>query len=403
MLPKVKLPKNPIYLDYAATTPVDPQVLKAMAPFFNEKYGNPSSLYKQGRESKIAIDQARLKIASLIGVRPGEIIFTAGGTESVNLAILGSVNILNGIKDKHIITSAIEHHSVLRCCEFLKQAGADVTFVPVNSQGVINLDELQKSITPKTVLISVMYANNEIGSIQPIVQIGKMLKKINLQRIQNKLPKIYFHTDACQATGYLDINPDHLGVDLMSVNASKIYGPKQIGFLYVRSGVKLNPIIYGGGQEKDLRSGTENVPGIVGLAKALEISVKEQSFEIKRIGHLQKYLWDKLSKKIARIKLNGTYLNKNRLPNNLNIKINGIEGESLMIYLDSYNVAVSTGSACATSSTDPSHVLLALGLTNNDAQSSIRISLGKYTIKKDLDYLIKIFPGIVNSLRKVKK
>ncbi len=395
MFPKIKSSKKNIYLDYAATTPLDGRVKKAMAPFWSGKFGNPSSLYKQGREAKEAIEDARLRIAEIIGARPSEIIFTAGGTESVNLAIRGVAK-----SSSHIITTAIEHHSVLRTCEALQQQGLKVTYAPVDSDGFASINEIKKAVRPETILISVMYANNEIGTIEPIAQIGKWLKNLNAERARQNLPRIIFHIDACQAAGSLDLNVDRLGVDLMSVNGSKIYGPKQTGFLYKRGGVKINPLIYGGGQERDLRSGTENVPGVVGLAEALDIANSTRVKQSVSLVMLRDYFIKELFKKIPKIILNGSQ--QVRLANNINISIPGVEGEALMLYLDSYNISVSTGSACATSSTDPSHVLLAIGRSKQDASSSIRFTLGKATTKKDLSYVLKVLPGVVGELRQLK-
>ena len=383
-----------IYLDHAATTPLDPMVKKAMEPFWNQKFGNPSSLYKQGREAKLAVEESRKTIADLIGARPQEIIFTAGGTESINLAIFG---VAKQYQKVHVITTKIEHHAVLRSCEALQGWGKDVTYLNVDGEGFIKLDELKKAIKPHTVLVSVMYANNEVGTIEPIEQISKLLRQINIERAKKKLSRILFHTDACQAAGALDINVNRLGVDLMTINGSKIYGPKQVGILYVRAGIKLEPIIYGGGQEQDLRSGTENVPGIVGLAKALELAEKNKVKENFRLQKLRDYFIKKM--------VSGTILNgavDRRLPNNINICFNGIEGEALMLYLDAYNIAVSTGSACATSLTDPSHVLLAMGKTSQQAQSSIRVTLGKSTTKKQLDYVLKVLPEVTKLLAQSK-
>jgi cysteine desulfurase len=408
-------------LDYAAATPTDPKVIKAMAPFWGKSFGNPSSLYKQGREAKAAVELARKKIADVVGARPKEIIFTAGGTESCNLAILGMARMDTDFKTDghglpHIIISAIEHHAVLNPARVLEGEGYTLTILPVDKNGFVDVKTLQKSIRPQTILVSVMYANNEIGTIEPIGEISKFLKSENQKRRAKNQSQIIFHTDACQAAGFLDLNVNRLGVDLMSVNGSKIYGPKQTGFLFVRDGINLKPIIYGGGQEKDLRSGTENVAGIVGLAKALEIVDEKKKLGNWEIGKLQEYFISKLMN-ISGIKLNGPEcsvpiyrrsskpLNVQttvRLPNNINITIKGIEGEALMLYLDGYGVSVSTGSACSTGSSEASHVLLAIGRSKKDARSAIRFSLGKHTTKDDLDYVLKILPGIVAEMRKVK-
>jgi cysteine desulfurase len=412
MFPKAKKLKNSIYLDYAATTPVDLKVTKVMQQFWSGTFGNPSSLYGQGREAKKAVDEARKKVANIIGARPKEVIFTAGGTESCNLAIFGVANMARRIKTNqktnkhkspHLITSAIEHHCVLNSFKALAGEGYKTSLIGVDVNGFIKIDELKAIVKLETILISVMLANNEIGTIEPIIEIGKWLKQINTNRLQNKLPRILFHTDACQAAGYLDIDVNHLGVDLMSVNGSKIYGPKQTGFLFVRSGVNLKPLIYGGGQERDLRSGTENVPGIVGLAKALELVTKDKKLRNLEIGKLQKYFISKLLK-IPGVSLNGSGSDSaRRLVNNINVTIKGVEGEALMLYLDSYGIAVSTGSACSTGNSDASHVLLAIRRSEKDAKSSIRFSLGKATTKADLDYVLKVLPDIVVKMRKMKR
>jgi cysteine desulfurase len=407
MLPKARKNKQSIYLDYAATTPMDSAVVKAMAPFWSNTFGNPSSLYEQGREARVAVESSRKRIADIIGAKPSEIIFTSGGTESCNLAIFGIARMNTNFKTNkhglapHIIVSAIEHHSVLNSVEALRGEGYAVTLLDVDSEGFVNIKNLQKAIQPETILVSIMYANNEIGTIEPIAEIGKCLTRINTDRMRNGLTRIIFHTDACQAAGSLDINVHKLGVDLMSINGSKIYGPKQSGFLFVRNGINLKPLIFGGGQERNIRSGTENVPGIVGLAKALEISQETMKLRNLEIGKLQSYFISKLLK-IKGIKLNGP-VDQHRLNNNINISIQGIEGEALMLYLDSYGISVSTGSACSTGSSDASHVLLAIGRSENDAKSSIRFSLGKTTTKADLDYALEVLPGIVAEMRKIKK
>ena len=423
MFPKVKKLKKIIYLDHAAATPLDRGVKQAMEPFFSDKFGNPSALYKKGREAKQAVEDARNSIARIINASPSEIIFTAGGTESVNLAIFGIARnhaektavAKSRRKAPHIITSAIEHHCVINSFKALAGEGYKASFIEVDTDGVINLDKLKKSIRPETVFISVMLANNEIGTIEPVAEIARWLKGENQNRQKKNLPRIIFHTDACQAAGFLDLDINKLGVDLLSVNGSKIYGPKQSGFLYIKSGIQLRPLLYGGGQEKNLRSGTENVAGAVGLAKALELVTKTGKKESLRLEGLTDYLSKQLFKKIPRILLNGPAKKElkvsakvgnnklNRLPNNLNLSIKGLDGEALMLYLDSYGICVSTSSACSTGNADPSHVLLALGRSEGESKSSIRFTLGKETKKADLDYLIKIFPSLVYELRRVKK
>ncbi len=403
----MKSSKKLIYLDHAATTPVRSEVLRAMRPFWTEHFGNPSSLYKQGVIAKQAVEDSRSRVASVLGVRSSEIVFTAGGTESVNLAILG---IARRYRESHktgghIITSNIEHHAVLRACEHLEHEGFSVTYIPVDKDGLFNPEQIEKTIRKDTILVSLMYANNEIGTIEPIAEIGRLIRNVNANRRQLK-PKAYglgpilFHSDACQAAGFLDIRVHKLGVDLLSLNASKIYGPKQVGCLYVRSGVELQSVLFGGGQEKDLRSGTENVAGVVGFARALELAQKEREKETQRLVVLRDWFSHRLLKEISKTKLNGP--KQNRLPNNLNITVLGAEGEALMLYLDAYNISVSTGSACAEESADPSHVLLAIGLSPKVAKQSIRITLGRATTKQELNYVLKVLTKITEQVRHMK-
>lgn len=401
--------KKTIYLDHAATTYADPRVIKAMRPFWEKNFGNPSSLYHKGVEAKKAIGEARSKIARLLAARPEEIVFTAGGTESVNMAIFGTArNALysGGKKAVHIVTTKIEHHAVSHSCEALEKEGVSTTYLNVDRQGFISLTDLERAIKPETLLVSVMYANNEIGTIEPITQIGRLLKKINSSRLARGLEKVIFHTDACQAGGVCDLNVERLGVDLMTINGSKIYGPKQTGFLYIRQGTKINPLIYGGGQERGLRSGTENVPGMVGLSVALELAQKNRNKENKRLIVLRDKLIDSLLLKIPEATLNGPdergknyEANMLRLPNNVNISIPGVEGEALLLYLDSEGICVSTGSACNSSNFNPSHVLMAIGKTLLEARGTIRITLGKKTNKKDLDFAFKTILQKINKLK----
>jgi cysteine desulfurase len=403
MFSKFKKPKKIIYFDHAAATPLDNQVKAAMAPYLDQHYGNPSSLHRMGVIAKQAIEDARQTAARLINAGPEEIILTAGGTESVNLAILG---LAKGRRKCHIITSEIEHHAVLNSVKALAKEGHKVTYVGVDKNGFIKLEDLKKAIRPDTGLVSIMYANNEIGAIEPVAEIGKWLKTQNAKRKTQKLLPMVFHTDACQAAGFLDLNVDRLGVDLMSVNGSKIYGPKQAGFLYVRRGINLKPIIYGGGQERGLRSGTENVPGIVGLAKALALVQVERLLENRRLIKLRDYFIAQVFKKIPGATLNGPAISDkemNRLPNNINLTIKGVEGEALMLYLDAYGICVSTGSACSTGHTETSHVLLAIGKTQKMAQSSVRISLGRQNTKQEADYAIRTMVKVAKVLRKANK
>ncbi|MCL5666869.1 MAG: cysteine desulfurase [Patescibacteria group bacterium] len=417
MFPKFKKNNKSVYLDYAATTPLDKQVQKTMAPFWSDEFGNPSSLYRQGREARKAVESARQSIARLINASPSEIIFTAGGTESVNLAIFGSMKIVKGAplgQPSHIIVSAIEHPAILSSVQALQNQGAEVTLAEVDNHGFVNVQKLFQAVNLQTGIISIMYANNEIGSIQPIGEIGRRLSQVNKERERQGFSRILFHTDACQAAGALDLNVNKLGVDLMTVNGSKIYGPKQTGFLYVRTGTKLNPLIFGGGQERGLRSGTENVPGIVGLAEAFRLAQKNRAKENGRLAKLRDYFIREILKQIPNVSVNGPepMLLKgaksktgtlSRLPNNINLSFSGIEGESLLLYLDSYGISVSTGSACSSANMEPSHVLQAIGRSQAEIFGSIRLTLGKFTVKKDLDYVLKVLPPVVAELRKITK
>lgn len=375
-----------IYLDNAATTPVDERVLKEMSPYFSERYGNPSTMYSLGRSAKEAIESSRQKIAELIGSNPSEIIFTAGGTESDNLATIGYA-LANKSQGKHIITSSIEHHAILDACKFLESQGFFVTYLPADKHGFISPEKLEKAIQKDTILVSIMYANNEIGTIQNIKELAKVAHKYNVK----------FHTDACQAAGYLDINVKNLGVDMLTLNGSKIYGPKQIGILYVARGTNIKPIIHGGGQENNLRSGTENVPAIVGLAKALELSEKEKEKEVTRLIKLRESSISQLEKEIPRIKINGDRIQ--RLPNNIHISIPGMQSESLVLTLDDKGVLVGMGSACTTGSMKASHVLKATGLTDKECYSSIRITMGRTTTESDMKTFIKKLKEVIEELK----
>ncbi len=413
---KLSPAKKLIYLDNAATTPIDRAVLRAMQPYLTEQYGNPSSLYRIGQQAQEAISKSRKAIADILQAQPREIIFTAGGTESVNLAILGVAHEyeLKNKKKGHMITSAIEHHAVLHTVGALKEEGWAVTLVDSDKNGLVSVESIKKAIRKDTVLVSIMYANNEVGTIQNIPDIGKLVAGVNRVRLSKKLPRIFFHSDACQAGNSLDLNTFKLGVDLLSVNGSKIYGPKQIGFLYARSGTPLRPIVFGGGQEKNMRSGTENVAGVVGLAKALELAQRNRLQENARTKKLRDTFLTQLLKSVSGVTLNGPDDHKlkldkqkfnegmQRLPNNINVSVKGIEGEVLLFYLDGYNIAVSTGSACSSSSPDPSHVILGLGKKKADAFSSLRITLGKQTMKNELDYVLKVIKAIVKQERELK-
>ncbi len=392
-----------IYLDNAATTPVDKEVVKAMDKYHSKFFGNPSSLYKPGRQAKRAVEDARTTVANLLNCDAQEILFTAGGTESDNLAIFGVVNqFLDKAKDYHCITTNIEHPAVLNSFKRLGKLGFDVTYLKSDQYGLISSKDLLRALRPNTLLVSIMYANNEVGTIQPIAEIGKIIKNYrHVQRVDtiSKNPSYpIFHTDACQAAPYLDLNIENLGVDLLTLNGSKIYGPKQIGVLFKKKNIKLQPLFYGGSQEEGLRSGTENVPGIVGFAKALELVDKDKQKENKRLLKLRDYFTMELLK-IPNSILNGHP--EKRLPNNVNVTFKHIEGESIMLKLDQQEIYVSTGSACHSKSLEPSYVILALGQDAANAHGSMRFTFGKDTTKKDLDKTLKVIKKTVSDLRKI--
>ncbi len=374
-----------IYLDYAATTPTHPDVIEEMLPYFNDSFGNPSSVYSYGQEAKGAVEKARKQVATLIGAQDEEIVFTSGGTEADNFALEG-VALLNPERN-HIITSAIEHHAVIETCRFLERRGFRVTYLPVDNEGQVNPTDVKNTITDKTCLISIMHANNEIGTIQPIKELAAIAREEG----------VYIHTDAVQAVGQIPIKVDELGVDLLSISAHKLYGPKGVGALYIRKGTKLVPFMHGGGQERDLRGSTENVPGIIGFGKATEIAREVMAGEMERQTKLRDYLIDSILEKIDGVLLNGH--RTKRLPNNVNISIDYVEGESMLLNLDLENICASTGSACSSSSLEASHVLLALGLPHEQAHSSLRFTVGKWTTKEDIDRVLEILPTVVARLR----
>ena len=388
-----------IYLDHAAATPLDTRVRRAMEPYWDDIYANPSSLYRPGRAAKEALDDSRETVAKILNCKANEIIFTSGGTEADNIGIFGATGFFQK-KGGHLITTAFEHHAGLRSFETLERDGWAVTYLAVGGYGLVDIDAVKNAIRPDTLLVSVMYANNEIGTIQPIDEIGQILKAVRRKREaeENQLP-IYFHCDASQAAGFLELDTRKLGVDLMSLNGGKIYGPKGVGALYIRNGVKLKPMFYGGGQEKGLRSGTENVPGIIGLAKALEIADAERAKESRRLAELRDYFIRRLTTEIPKTVLNGHPAK--RLPNNVNVSVLDIEGEAVILYLDAKGVCISTGSACTSATLDPSHVILALGKPYEYAHSSLRFTLGRNTVKADLDYVMKVLPLIVEKLRRI--
>ena len=381
-----------IYLDNAATTPINPQVREVMLPYLNEKYGNPSSFHSVGKEVKDDLDTARENIGKILNVRPDEILFTSGGTESDNLAILGFAR-MNKKHGNHIITTMIEHHAVLEAVTFLeKKEGFEVTYLETDRDGLVTVEQVQNAIRPETILVSIMYANNEIGTIQPIAEIAKIIKTKN--------PKIIFHTDAVQAANYLDCDVQKLGVDMLTLSGHKIYGPKGVALLYIKKGAAINPIMFGGHQEGGTRPGTENVAAIAGFGAAIaELAIsKSQNIKI-RVQRLRDKLIDDILTKIPGASLNGSL--GARLPNNANISFDRVEGESILMALDQEGIAVSTGSACASGSLAPSYVLMALGMTHQRAHGSIRFSLSKYTTEAEINYVLKILPKVIERLRKL--
>ncbi|MDD4876916.1 MAG: cysteine desulfurase NifS [Dehalococcoidales bacterium] len=375
-----------IYLDYAATTPTHPDVLKAMLPYFNEDFGNPSTICSYGQEAKGEIGNARTQIANLIGSRDEEIIFTSGGTEADNFAIKG-IAFANESKGNHIITSSIEHPAVLETCRFLQKNGFNISFIPVDKQGLVDPDGVRKAITKNTILISIMHANNEIGTIEPIAEISKVAKKAG----------VYFHTDAIQTAGHIPIDVNELGVDLLSISAHKLYGPKGIGALYIKKGTSLATFMHGGEQEQGRRAGTENVPGIVGFGKAAELIQQEIDDESKRLIYLRDLLLTGILERINHSRLNGHPTM--RLPNNANISIDFAEGESMILNLDLEGICAATGSACSSRNLEPSHVLLATGLSQEQAHGSLRFSLGKWTTEDEIKRVLDVLPRIVARLR----
>ena len=375
-----------IYLDNAATTKVADSVVDAMLPYFKEYYGNASSIYQLGAKSKEALDESREYIARTLGAKTNEIYFTAGGSESDNWAIKATADAY-AQKGKHIITSAIEHHAVLHTCEYLEKHGYEVTYVGVDENGVIKLDELKAAIRPDTILISVMFANNEIGTIQPIKEIGEIAKEHD----------ILFHTDAVQAYAQVPINVDEMHIDMLSASGHKLNGPKGIGFLYIRKGIKIRSFVHGGQQERGRRAGTENIPGIVGLAAAAKRSFSMLEEKMKKEIELRDYLISRIEAEIPYCRLNGD--RKKRLPNNVNFSFQFIEGESMLILLDSKGIVASSGSACTSGSLDPSHVLLAIGLPHEIAHGSLRLTLSEENTKEEMDYVVEQLTAILERLR----
>ncbi len=376
-----------IYLDNAATTKTDPKVVEAMLPYFSEFYGNPSSIYKIGADSKKAITAAREQIAAVLGAKAEEIYFTAGGSEADNWALKAAFEAYKG-KGNHIITTKIEHHAILHTCEYLeKERGAKITYLDVDADGMISLEELEKAITPETILISIMFANNEIGTIEPVKEIGEIAKKHG----------VLFHTDAVQAFGQVPINVDEMNIDMLSSSGHKINGPKGTGFLYIRKGVKIRSFVHGGAQERKRRAGTENVPGIVGYGAAAQLADSTMAERAAKEIELRDYMIGRLVKEVPSCKLNGHP--EKRLPNNVNLSFEFIEGESLLIMLDMEGICASSGSACTSGSLDPSHVLMAIGLPHEIAHGSLRMTLSAETTKEDIDFTIEKVKEIVEKLR----
>ncbi len=375
-----------IYLDHNATTPVHPEVFEAMVPYLKDEWGNPSSIHWAAREPKKAIDSAREKVAALLGCEANEIVFTSCGSESNNFAIKGVADALRG-KGNHIITTSVEHPSVLNTCKFMEREGWEVTFLPVDPYGMIDLDQLRDSITDKTILVSIMFANNETGTIFPVEEIGKITREKG----------VLFHCDAVQAVGKVPIDVKRLNIDLLSLSGHKLYAPKGVGALYVRRGVRITPLIHGGHQERNRRAGTENVAGIVALGKACEIAMRDMDEEVAHITRLRDKLEKGIMERIEHVKLNGHPTK--RLPTTLNVSFMYIEGESILLNLDMKGVAASSGSACTSGSLEPSHVLMAMGVPPEIAHGSVRFSLGRDNTDEDIDYVLEILPPIVERLR----
>jgi cysteine desulfurase len=377
---------KPVYMDYAATTYVKPEVLDEILPYFTENFGNPSSIYSLSRETRKAIDNARDRVSKAINAESNEIYFTGGGSEADNWALKG-VAFANFNKGNHIITTNIEHHAILHTCEYLEKHGFEITYLPVDEYGFISIKDLEEAITDKTILVSIMFANNEIGTIQPIKEIGKLCRE----------KKILFHTDAVQAVGSIAIDVKAMNIDLLSMAAHKIYGPKGTGALYIKKGVKIDNLIHGGGQERAKRAGTENIAGIVGLGKAIELATSNLEENSKRLAVLRDRLIEGLLK-IPYSRLNGP-IKENRLPGNSNICFRFIEGEAILLLLDNMGICASSGSACTSGSLDPSHVLLAIGLPHEIAHGSLRLSLGAGNTEEQIDYAIETVGKVVKRLR----
>ena len=386
--------EGPVYLDHAGTTSMDPRVLEAMLPYFSQRYGNPSSLHTVGQEARYALDESRERVARVLGCRAREVVFTGGGSESDNAAIHGVATALQETGD-HIITSSAEHHAVLHTCQHLEGLGFEVTYLPVDSHGMIHPDAVHRAITDRTTLVSIMYANNEIGTVNPIPEIGRVVH----DRAKELERTIVMHTDAVQAAGFLDLNVDRLCVDLLSLSGHKFYGPKGTGVLYVKRGTPLLPLILGGGQERERRAGTENIPGIVGISVALELADMEREETSAHCEALRDRIIQVVSERVPRSVLNGHPTL--RLPNNVNFSFQGVEGEPILLGLDMAEIAASSGSACSSGSLEPSHVLLALGQSAELARGSLRLTLGKDNTAEEVDYMLEVLVGLVQRLRQL--
>ncbi|KEI85415.1 cysteine desulfurase NifS [Clostridium botulinum] len=379
-----------VYMDYSATTYTKPEVLEEMLPFFTENFGNPSSLYSFSDKTKKAVNLARERVSKALNAEKNEIFFTSGGSEADNWALKG-IAYANKKKGNHIITTKIEHHAILHTAQFLEKEGFKVTYLPVDEEGFVSVEDIKNAITDETILVSVMFANNEIGTIEPIKEIGELCKEKN----------IYFHTDAVQAIGHVDIDVKDMNIDLLSMSAHKFYGPKGVGALYIKNGVKIQNLIHGGGQERGKRASTEDTAGIVGLGKAIELAMENMPEENEKLSNLRGRLIRGIEERIPEVKLNGPRDMSRRLPNNVNFSFIGIEGETLLLDLDMNGIFGSTGSACASASLDPSHVLLSIGLPHETAHGSLRLSLGAKNTEEDIDYVLEVLPKIIKQRREM--
>ncbi len=380
--------QRPVYMDHAATTFMKPEVIAAMAPYFSQHFGNPSSLYRFARESRMGVDEARREVGAAVGASPEEIFFTAGGSEADNWAIKG-VALANRKRGDHIVTSSIEHHAVLHTCEWLEKQGFSVTYLPVDEFGLLDPGDVRDAITDRTILVSVMAANNEIGTIQPVAELGRVAHDHG----------VLFHTDAVQAVGAVPIDVDRMGIDLLSLSGHKFYGPKGTGALYIRRGTRIENLIHGGGQERGRRAGTENVPGIVGLGRAIELATADIEAHNRRIAAMRDRLVRGILSAIPDARLNGHPTE--RLANNANFSFRYVEGESILLLLDAHGICASTGSACSSASLEPSHVLLAIGLPHEEAHGSLRLTLGDANTEEDVDYVLEVLPEVIGRLRQI--